>query len=551
MTQDIPRPVQDAARVLLRTCLAAARDDKAVAASLRALTSYLQAELGAIEKRESRAAAQASSTSQGAHGVLTPPGRPHGDGSRDGGRSGSESKAGADGRIAEPLAVVVTRARWKAAACRLALQRRENRQAPEEERAALETQAASREKSLRSRLNLLPDTSAWMLDFPFGKRVTEEDAFDVSAATAAKLGYIADCYETVATGAEIAMDLDESGAFRGGPPPAFLYLLAEAQSALLHSLHEAPTRIDSDQRDVFLWLKDQTTRYRIYVDRHMRLDDPADVTGSVGLQDRLRRAAREAMEERNSSRERGQLTSKVRYHVGKIIADESPLQSEVDSLRQALERWRKAGHSVTDKGIVDALKPLRGHAQVLKDSGMKDEVCEMLAESGLSPAAGESLDGTRDHVVTPISGGGVTGGNTATADGQGQQDPAKAEQLLKEMRSLLTEKSIVLCCDPKADALPDELLDELGARSLERLEIEVDADEDARWEKLNATLRSEDSDLILLGVRLAAEEYQRFKQECLERQKPFVRLPGSLSAAAIAHQISRQVGWRLRAQPKN
>ncbi|WP_145194896.1 hypothetical protein [Planctomycetes bacterium Poly30] len=554
MTHDIPRSVQDAASVLLRACLSAARNDTAVAASLRTLTTYLHAELGAgTDSGGSGGGAQHPSAratageGAGAHTVLTPPGRPR-DG--EGARTGSDGKGRQDGRIAEPLAVVVTRARWKAAACRLALQRRENQQAPEEERPALEAQAASREKSLRSRLGALPDTSAWMLDFPFGKRVTEPDAFEVDAATAAKLENIADCYETVATGAEIARDLDESGAFRGGPPPAFLYLLAEAQSALLHSLQEAPTRTDSDQRDVFLWLKDQTTRYRIYVDRHMRLDDPADVTGSSGLQERMRRSARDAMEERNARRERGQILSKIRYHVGKIVADQAPLHSEVDSLRQALERWSEAGNAVTDKGVLDALRPLRPHASKLKDSGTKEEVYELLAESGMAPVDGDPLDGTRDHVVTPTRSGGAA---ATKSDGPGQQegdhqDPAKVEHLLEEMRQLLAGKHVVLCCEPTAEADTSGLLEGLGAETLTRLEIEVEADAVERWAKLDGILDAEGADLILLGVRLPAAEYQRFKEACLERHRPFVRLPGAFTAAAIAHQISRQVGWRLRTQ---
>ncbi|MEM8712527.1 MAG: hypothetical protein AAGG01_16355, partial [Planctomycetota bacterium] len=329
----------------------------------------------------------------------------------------------------------MTRARWKAAACRLALQRRENLAAPAEDRSALDAQASSREKSLRGRLAELPDTSAWMLDFPFGKRVTEEDAFDVDKEAATKLGYVADCYETVATGAEIAMELDEAGVFRGGPPPAFLYLLAEAQSALLHSLHEAPTRIDSDQRDVFLWLKEQTTRYRIYVDRHMRLDDPADVAGSSGLQERLRRAARDAVEDRAARRERGQLLSKVRYHVGKLVDDPAPLQSEIESLKGALDRWRKSGQDGKDRVLAEALRPLRGYGAGVDDHAAKEELFEILSEAGVALPEAVSEDGTREHVVTPVAAGGKK-----VPGSSGGQDAERAKALVAEVRELLQGK---------------------------------------------------------------------------------------------------------------
>ena len=480
----------------------------------------------------------------GPHVVLTPPGRPRDHGEAANGTVDSKDRSG--GRIAEPLAIVVTRARWKASACRLALQRLEDRKAPEEERATLESQAASREKSLRSRLSALPDTSAWMLDFPFGKRVTESDAFDVDAATAKKLENIADCYETVAAGAEIAMELDESGVFRGGPPAAFLYLLAESQSALLHSLHEAPTRTDSDQRDVFLWLKDQTTRYRIYVDRHMRLDDPADIGGSAGLQERLRRSAREAVEERAARRERGQHLSKIRYHVGKIVADSAPLHSEVTSLRHAMERWCAAGHSPTERSLVEALRPLRKHAVVLADSETKDEVFELLTEAGLAPVPAENSDGTRDHVVTPAAGGGAV---QEPASASSQRDAEKTAALMDEVRQLLGGRRVTLCCEPTAEVDLNALQEALGPKQLVRLDLALEgSDHQAILESL---LHEPETDLVLLGIRLPAEEYQQFKEGCLEQQKPFVRLPGPFHAPVIAHQISRQVGWRLRSQAKD
>ncbi|MEL6714954.1 MAG: hypothetical protein AAFP86_14325, partial [Planctomycetota bacterium] len=57
-----------------------------------------------------------------------------------------------------------------------------------------------------------------------------------------------------------------------------------------------------------------------------------------------------------------------------------------------------------------------------------------------------------------------------------------------------------------------------------------------------------EADVFLLGVKLPSEEYASFKAACLEREVLFVRLPGPLETEAVLHQISRQVGWRLRAR---
>jgi hypothetical protein len=86
--------------------------------------------------------------------------------------------------------------------------------------------------------------------------------------------------------------LDAEGALSPVPAPDLLFLLAESQSSLLTALAHCDLRGDSDQRDLFLWLKEQTTRHRVYVDRHMRLDDPADSTKAAELMDRLEQTAK-------------------------------------------------------------------------------------------------------------------------------------------------------------------------------------------------------------------------------------------------------------------
>ncbi|MEM9381220.1 MAG: hypothetical protein AAGB93_14805, partial [Planctomycetota bacterium] len=271
--------MQDAARVLLDACLRAATERDDVRRSLVALNEWLARELDrtARDGRENRGRS---------HGVLTPAAR--GRDERGAARTPSGDASEPKKRISEPLSIVVTRARWKAAACRLALEVRAARALEGGEAEAAAAQTTTREKTLRTRLATLPDTSTWMLDQPFGVRTSEPNAFDVDDEVAKKLETVAACYDTLAFAAETAVELDDAGVFRGGPPPAFLYLLAEAQSATLASLAEAPTRSDSDQRDVFLWLKEQTTHYRIYVDRYMRLDDPADPKGSSDLVERMR-----------------------------------------------------------------------------------------------------------------------------------------------------------------------------------------------------------------------------------------------------------------------
>jgi hypothetical protein len=56
-----------------------------------------------------------------------------------------------------------------------------------------------------------------------------------------------------------------------------LELLAEVQSAVRGSMLEVgESGTDIDQRAIFQWLREYTGSQRVYLDRHMRMDDPAD-----------------------------------------------------------------------------------------------------------------------------------------------------------------------------------------------------------------------------------------------------------------------------------
>lgn len=412
-----------------------------------------------------------------------------------------------------------------------------------------------------------------MIDMPFGKRVSEPDAFDVEPDTATKLETIADCYDAIAYGAEVAMELDEGGAFRKAPPASFLYLLAEAQSALLKSLDGAPTRSDSDQRDIFLWLKNQTTRYRIYVDRYMRLDDPADPSVSKDLKERLRKTAREIVERTQLDHSREQLLAKVRYHVGKLQGAESVRASEVESLEHALDAWADAGGARNDKRLVQILEPLAREAVANEERPNADgspELAELL-ESYVPDGFGSGKHGTLTPSKAPSSkdgsGENAKGGNerrrparrSAKRDGERQNDelakdaPARddvdderAQALVDEASELLATQTVKLLLAPDASLDEPALRSALGARefSLDRVDPAGDCAE--RAEVLDRVL-AEEIDLYLLGIRMASADYGSFKERCLEKGRLFVRLPGSVDPVAISHQVLRQVGWRLRA----
>lgn len=482
---------------LLKVCLRDAAASRETREALGVLQDWLGIELEAVDSGKA-----------GSHGVLTPAAR--------GRVSAAEPSDGAS--LTSGLDMVLNRTKWKAAACRVSVGRQGLRHLEGGERSAAEAQLANQERALRDSLTGLRDTVPWMLDQPFGIRVSHEQAFDVPDESAAGLAVVAECYETLSFAVERARDLEEAGTFQDGPPRAFLYLLAEAQSALLASIVDAPVRSDSDQREVFLWLKEQTTRFRIYVDRHMRLDDLADCSQSADLRGRITRLSDELTRDRRDRRQRGQLLGKVRYHVGKLLDEGGATRSEADSLGVALKRWAGAGLDRSDRGLSEALQGLRERL-----SGLDRDVIEVL--KGI---LGE------DRAAEPA------------ADAAGDED--RHVKSLEDARQLLSSMNVVLLAPPSSSVDAEELAAELCASEFDLSEVDVDGPKAERDATLEAALAGEGARLFLLGVRLGPEEYNAFKERCLERKFAFVRLPGPLVAPAIAHQVMRQVGWRLRAQ---
>ena len=377
------------------------------------------------------------------------------------------------------LSVIVRRARWKAAACRLAVDRR----AAEEGDAGI----ARLEENLRRQRADLEDCWAWMLDSP---RNQPEDRLLLDVAA---------CYDTVALAAESVEHLQERGALDPKPPAELLYLLAESQSALLSALHKCDLRGDSDQRDLFLWLKDQTTRHRIYVDRHMRLDDPADSSGSEELGDRLKTLVVRRVKNLEQGRLRGQLLNKVRYHVQK--ADGRATEPDQRAIEVACAEWIKAGLDAKDAELVGLV------AEVMSSEDGGAAVAEVL---------GESTDGAPTE---------------------------RRRDILVESRALLETRRVLMIgvADQADDA--HALVEPLGLAALRFVSIPSNVE---GMPLIEPELDRPDVDLVLIAYRLPAEDYASFKTLCMEKERPFVRLPGGLAAEQVGHQVLRQVAWRLR-----
>ena len=392
------------------------------------------------------------------------------------------------------LRLVLRRSGWKARAARFAIERRRY------EGSEREPEFAQTERELRSERESIEDCFAWMLD-PY-RRLPDDE----------RLTQIADSYGNVALASEITLRLEGEGALEPGPPSALLYLLAESQSALLAALSEVDLRGDSDQRDLFLWLKDQTTRHRIYVDRHMRLDDPADFRNPAEFAERLRRTADDLSARREARRKRGQLLNKLRYHLRKVSEQSDFARDDYDSVVQAVDAWLEADLPAGDRVLRDLLESLV--------SGLPN---------GVEPSAG---------IATVMASQPATFGSEGT-------EPVRRPDLIERATGLLNGRNVLVFAGEADEAACEELRRSLALGEVRWVPLAEDSDE--LGGVLEREIERDDLALVLIAVRLSVPAYTTFKELCIEGGKPFVRLPSGTGPAQVAHQVLRQVGRRLRA----
>ena len=488
--------LNQAGQILLSALLELARERADVRDALQQMSTWVQAELGgsrAPGREPQRRAQDGAAGREHAHSsnglnekLLSPL---H---DRRAAHDSSEVREGERTHRDVDLDMVVRRATWKADACSWAIEHRRH----EGENLA---ELAQREAELRSRRDSIEDCFAWMMD-PYRRLPSDE-----------RLGQIAACYRNVALAASTTLELERDGLLDPGPPSELLYLLAEVQSALLASLQEVDLRGDSDQRDLFLWLKDQTTRHRIYVDRHMRLDDPADFTAAESLAERISMLSKDIAARREARRRRGQFLNRVRFHLRKIVENQGESAHDLEAVCETVDQWVASGLPTGDRTLRELLAPL---VEDHDPATLSEGVCQVLSQPtlGLLPGVGEDKDPGRPELITRAT-------------------------------SLLTGRRVLLFAGEETPEATEALRETLEISEVHWVSLEsVDDIESTLVEQISGGSYS----LVLIGIRLAVSEYAIFKQLCIEQGKPFVRLPSGTSPVQVAHQVLRQVGRRLR-----
>lgn len=403
------------------------------------------------------------------------------------------------------LALVEKRCRLKADSCRLFIEKRGLGDDPEDE------------SGIRRRMNdmialakSLPDCFLWVF---WRERTPPGDE---------ALRRIAECYDAHAEAVALMRKVDGlEGGTGSDDEAAGLHLLAEANSALRVALGETwLTNPDHDQSAVHGWLRQETAKRRVFIERHMTIDDPADPANVSVLRGRLKEAMQQLEERAGRSKGIKQAIGQIRYHAGHVVRSGMEDSSRHwQTISEAIDRLAELGVRATDRRIAEAIGP---EAAALWPVGR----------------GGESVLGAVIARAAALRGG----SSDDEDDGSAVGGRAWSESVL-EVRSWLRGRRLVL------------IGGERNASAIERL-IEAFELHDAEWVSLTehgsgvgmrAPISRPDTAVVVVIVKLTghlhAEEAREYSSAA---EKPCVLLSGGYNPERVALAILEQASSRLQ-----
>lgn len=398
------------------------------------------------------------------------------------------------------LALIEERCSVKAEAARWAARRR----AMLESGLDFTTEIAPRDRAIIAKAKTLPDCFLWMCHRDSSS--PEDDQ---------RYEAIGGCFDAVAA-ALAALRRVESDPDLTGELERLLNLLAEAQSALRAAIVALDGPTDSDQTHVFNWIKRVTSERKIFIERHMRVDDPADCNAWAQLAERIEAFAARLEENQRRGKQRRKLLGKVR-HKASLIADD-PTGS--------LEQWSLL-ISVVDELINEGLPP--------SNRDLRDLLIPIIDDLPELPELPQSFQQVLREIDRYLA-------SPAAYDEPKEQLPPQYSEQVQQVAQLLGGRSLLLIGGDRRPESQQALVDALGLREL--LWIETRQHESISG--FEPYIARPDVAAVLLAIRWSSHSFADAKEFCDRHGKPLVRLPAGYNPNQVAAQILAQCSERLR-----
>jgi hypothetical protein len=306
---------------------------------------------------------------------------------------------------------------------------------------------------------------------------------------------------------ECASDVEDEELFK-----QCLDVAAEAQSALRSAVMavEAPT--DADQQSLFEWLRTTAAEEGIFVQRHLRADDPADPYISADIQHRIQviRAACQAVIDHRVQHTRR--LNRLRYHT-KLICENGSNDHDWKIVAQVADEMVRDGVPPSNREIRDAMMPILDALPM--GNGFPPAFVLVVREA-------ERYRATR------------------TSQSPDRADVEPSAHVLA-VRKCLEGKTIVIIGGDLVGHRRQAIKEAFALGDL----VWVESRHHQSIERFKPAIVRPDVKIVVLMVRWASHSYHELKPFCDQHGKLFVRLPGGYNPNQLASQIIAQCGYLL------
>lgn len=325
---------------------------------------------------------------------------------------------------------------------------------------------------------------------------------------------VAGCFDAVAMVVgilqQVAADVDKNrGLFERA-----VDLAAEAQSSLRMAVQAVGGKPESDQDKMFHWLRHTAAEQQVYLQRFMRLDDPADPAGWRDLQERIANLDSEIEEVRKQEKQRIKLLGKGKYHArllreGKGSADD----------------WNKVV-GVVESLVNDGIPPSNTDIRDMLVSIIDEMPDDLEIPPGLQRVLTE-IDRYLAGQMLPV-----------------QEIPREVSSEVQEVAKLLAGKTIVIVGGEHRPHAYEALKSAFGLKELSWISTR-EHESSAQFEPYVAR---PDVAAVLLAIRWSSHSYGEIRDFCEKHGKLFVRLPGGYNPNQVAYQILLQRGGEAKTE---
>lgn len=292
-----------------------------------------------------------------------------------------------------------------------------------------------------------------------------------------------------------------------------LDLLAEAQSALRKAILDIDGPTDTDQMQVYNWLKTTSNEHQIFIQRHMRTNDPADPSQWEDLAARIEVVDASMQETQRQAKQRRKLMNKIRHKLSLIADDPDGAEAHWEILVATVDDLINDGLPPSNRELRELLLPAIDKLPDLPKIPQGFEL--VLREIDRFLALSPSPDGT--SATQPIP-------------------------QVQKVANLLQGRSMVLIGGERRRGSEKSLKDAFKLREL----IWIETREHQSIDGFEPSVARPDVAVVLLAIRWSSHSHGDVKDFCDRHGKPLVRLPTGYNPNQVAVQIMEQCSERLR-----